>query len=718
MSSPPKDRAVPQTPRSLPQLGESSAGRPASRRDGAGGQPGARSPSGWGSVAGIPGRWHPLLLAALLVLLALPPRLLDTGRFVTTDELFWVGRAAAFGRAIETGQFAQTFQTGHPGVTTMWTAWLGMGSLAHDLAPSKKDVSRREVSQSSSFMAGLAAARRAFGVVTALGIGVLALLAWRLFGPGPAALGGLLLAVDPFFLAHSRLVHIDASLTLWMSLAVVSGLARWQGGSWWTLALCGISTGLALLSKSPALMLLGLLPIVLLPQRGVLAERPRMRAAYRDLAIWAGLTVMTFAVVWPAVWSAPDETLSRFLGFVRDNANPENAAAADEQGIGVFFYPLVFLLRTTPLTWLGLLGLMLPPWHRPASRTVPLMLVFVVGFGAAMTVAAKEFDRYLLPIFPTLDLLAGLGLWRLIALILRRVRTGPTEVRRWQAAGAVAGVATVVMGFWWIWSAWPYELTYANPLLGGNQTAHRTIASGWGEGLDEAARYLNEHATGSKLRVAMPGEIYTTVLGAQVNGTVAPAEGYDAGTSEAFVVYQRNIQLGERPPFFDETLLTWTPDYTVVLNGVPYAWVYSTHAGAPVAATFGDALVLDGYGLDTATPRIGRRLELRLRWRALTALPKGLGVIVELRPESGRRVQRLTLPLEPTGDPSRWATEERMSVTYQLPLDSSMMAGDYVLAVKVIGADGEPLPVTTQPNRPPGVPSEPDAVPLRHIQPR
>ena len=89
-------------------------------------------------------RYGPLLLALLLVLVALPPRLLETDRFVTTDELFWIGRSAAFGRAIETGQLGQTFQTGHPGVTAMWTAWLGMGgTLARELAPSRREVSRR-----------------------------------------------------------------------------------------------------------------------------------------------------------------------------------------------------------------------------------------------------------------------------------------------------------------------------------------------------------------------------------------------------------------------------------------------------------------------------------------------------------------------------------------------------------------------------------------------
>ena len=293
--------------------------------------------------------------------------------------------------------------------------------------------------------------------------------------------------------------------------------------------------------------------------------------------------------------------------------------------------------------------------------------------------------------------------------------------RRHMVAGLVASLAILVCGGWWIVGAWPYALTYANPLMGGNPAAHRTIASGWGEGLDEAARYLNERTTGDRVRAAMPGEIYTTVLGAQLSGTVAPAEGFDAGAYDALVVYLRNLQLGERPPFFDEELLAWVPDHTVSLNGVPYAWVYSTRAGAPVGAVFDDVLALDGYGIDTATPRIGRRLELRLRWRPLQPLPKGLGVTVELRPASGGRPYSLTLPLEQSGasgEPSTWPSEERTSATYQFALDPDLAADTYVLAVRVVDAEGETVPVTTQPRRPPGVPSEPDAVPLRRIQAR
>jgi hypothetical protein len=71
-----------------------------------------------------------LAAALLITFLALPPRLIDLDRFVTTDELFWMGRSGNFARALATGQLPLTFQSGHPGVTTMWTTLLGMRPAA------------------------------------------------------------------------------------------------------------------------------------------------------------------------------------------------------------------------------------------------------------------------------------------------------------------------------------------------------------------------------------------------------------------------------------------------------------------------------------------------------------------------------------------------------------------------------------------------------------
>jgi hypothetical protein len=641
-----------------------------------------------------------LLVAVLVALLALPPRLADTDRFVTTDELFWMGRAGNFARALATGQLRETLQSGHPGVTTMWAAYLGMGpAQASSLAGARREVSRREVAGNPAFLPGLADARRAVGALTALAIGLTVYLAWLALGPVPAIVGGVLAALDPFLLAHSRLVHIDALLATWMGVAVFGLIARWSGAGMWTLVLAGLATGLALLSKAPALFLVGFAPIAATILRGRRAILDRCVA--RDLAVWAVVALATYVALWPAVWVAPMDTVGQSLAFIRDNANPSHAAPIEGRE-GAWFYPLVALARSTPLTLIGLVLLvMLPPSGR-RGRAALALGVAAIAFGAAMTVSAKSFDRYLLPIFPFLDFLAGVGYWGAI----RRLPVHRTAAL-WALLVVLVGLSVV-----WIGGAWPYVLTYANPLVGGPPFAAARVASAWGEGLDQAAEYLNRRAEAGSRVVGMPGEIYTTVLDAQLVGQVAPADGADAGAYDDVVVYIRNVQLGERPAFLDDRYLRWDPELTVLVGGVPYAWVYDSEHGAPVGVRFGERLELVGYGLDSAVIRPGRRLELRLRWRSVEPLPPGLQLSAMLVAPDGSSTET-RLPLR--GDEAEWGTGEVVTATYRVPIEPSAQPGERMLVVRVLDANGEVLPPTAAASLTPEAPRLDDGVALRNV---
>ncbi len=62
----------------------------------------------------------PAIVLGLFVL-ALLPRALALGDFVTIDEASkWFERAERFQQALLAGDYVNTNQTGHPGVTTMW----------------------------------------------------------------------------------------------------------------------------------------------------------------------------------------------------------------------------------------------------------------------------------------------------------------------------------------------------------------------------------------------------------------------------------------------------------------------------------------------------------------------------------------------------------------------------------------------------------------------
>src|SRR5215210_4337945 len=64
---------------------------------------------------------------AFLFALALCVRLVGVGLFITPDEDNWMRRTGNFAYGLQSNDLWMTFQSGHPGVTTMWIAWLGIG---------------------------------------------------------------------------------------------------------------------------------------------------------------------------------------------------------------------------------------------------------------------------------------------------------------------------------------------------------------------------------------------------------------------------------------------------------------------------------------------------------------------------------------------------------------------------------------------------------------
>jgi hypothetical protein len=677
----------------------------------------------------IPGRLRvpgaPALLALAIFALALWPRSLALGTFVTTDEIFWAGRSGNFARSLANGQLSGTLQTGHPGVTTMWAGALGMGlERAPRLAGERREVSRSQVSRSPDFLGGLESGRRAVALTTALATAAASLLTWRLLGPGAAVLGGSLLALDPFYLAHSQLLHVDALLSSFMFLALLAGLVRWlAGGKWPYLVVSAIATGLALLSKSPAVYMLGFLPLVATLtawRRGCL----RKRSVWTDLLTWAGLMAATYALCWPAVWAAPLETLRAVVGFMADNSNPQHSAIADGGDARALFYPVAFALRTTPLTLVGLVLLAIETasrrWGKGATlpddavsphlrladsrgAAAAVLLAYAVFFGLAMTVTAKSFDRYLLPAFPALDVLAGLGL----ALSARRLR--------W-AGGAgwlLVGALTLPLLVFPLASSSPYALAWYNPLAGGGPGAERHLAVGWGEGLDQVARYLNSKPNAERLKAAMPGEIYTTVLDAQFVGQVMPLEGGDPSSNDSayFVTYVRAPQNG--PPIYDPRFQSWEPDFVVRLAGIDYSRVYGAQVGIPIGAVFGRFSSLEGYGLDTLVTRPGRPLVVKLFWRPLGAIPTETRVILSVLDPANREVARAESHL------GLLEVGQTRSRTYQVQMPPDLPSGEYTLWVGLEAGPGQPVSVLGRPRTlAPTAPDDPFRVVLRSFQVR
>ena len=648
--------------------------------------------------------------AAVLFLLTLYPRLINLDGYLTTDEGNWMGRTALFTRALRDGDPRGTYQSGHPGVMTMWTALVGMGpERALGLVPYA--VVPDALEKAPDYLNSLHRARWPFAVLTSAAVVAVALLTWRLFGAGPGLLAGVLLGLDPFFLAHSVVAHVDSNVTTWMSVCLLAALVYfWGGGAPGRgyLALSGVAAGLAFLSKAPSAFLPLFVPIVAL---AALARSRRLadgRAWLRLVAdglIWGGLALLAALLLWPSFRADPLGTLQQMISYTEVVGGSDHENFFLNQPIGDpgwRYYPVALALRLTPVTLAGLVLLVvgLLPFGRRApsgwAARAGLLALFCGLFLVMMATAPKKFDRYLLPIWPALQVLAAVGTW----LLLRRLPRG-IGGRALPAALVLLGVAQVLPAA----LVFPYYLAYYNPLFGGGPTARRAIVVGWGEGLDVVTDYLNTKPNADRLTLA---GFYPRVMRAQFDGQVVSDKQYDAAVADYIVLYvnaiQRDLADRLRTIARDER-----PEMVVRINGIEYARLIAVPPPPRRSAAgteFGGTVRLERMNLrsderpqpksDDFNP--GDGIDLTLRWRLARPVAEDLVAVVSLVDKQGVEIARHETPVG--GADAGTSTMEANDVlieTHRILLPNEQNRYDLLVGLK--RPNGEPLPVTAWPER-------------------
>ena len=687
------------------------------------------------------------LAGITMFLLALAPRAVALGRFVTVDEAYhWFDRARQFLSAVRAGDWAATNLIGHPGVTTMWLGAIGVA--AHQ-ALAAWGLATWPDQELLRFMFRLPVA-----VVTSLCI-ALAYLPLRRLLPGRIALlAALLWAADPFLVAHSQLLHVDALLTSFISLALLAallafgldgdaGVVRWR----WLVA-SAITGGLALLTKSPAIILPPMVGLIAVVGWRLQRGRPRSVVALvgLPLAAWVAVAAAMWVALWPAAWVDPLSAVGSIVHQAQaDGGSPHGwgnffmgRAIADP---GPLFYPVAIALRLTPWTLAGLVAALvgtvveLRRTPRHVHWPLTLLAVFVALFSAMMSIAAKKFDRYALPIFPALDIIAAAGLIWLWDRLHRRMMgldtspatpvatpaatEGPSYRGWWSVLGSrfsVLGWLVVVVGLG-LNLAWyhPYELAYYNPLLGGGPVAARSIPVGWGEGLEQAGAFIRAQPDGADRPVAT---WYRPALKPYISAPLVPlGDVLQPGRVGYAVLYIDQVQRGDDAAATELLRSQFAPLYTVRIHGIDYAEVYQVPqlATQALAADFGPALHLRGYDLDASNAASGS-LGLTVHWQARGRLPEDYMLFVHVLDTNGARIGGVDVPPGGAREPtSAWRPGSYLSAALQVPIQPNLPPGTYWIAIGVYEPrSGARLDVRAPPQ--PGAPSDgPNALTLEPV---
>ncbi|MCB0153801.1 MAG: glycosyltransferase family 39 protein, partial [Anaerolineae bacterium] len=405
---------------------------------------------------------------------ALIPRVLNLGAFITADEDDQIMFANLFLKSALQGDWTGALVLGYPGVPTLvlgaigvglrywahYAGWLPLAWANADLMTTLDQVTTRfgSFEYPLDFLLWV---RWPMALTAALCVVGIFLLTRRLLGRPIALLTALIIAFDPFILAHSRVIHVDAPLAYFMFLSFLAFLLYLDKGDWKWLLLSGLFGGLAGLSKTPAALLGPILVVsglfyALFPAPG----QPRaIRWKRLGLALlgWGGIAAAAFFVMFPSMWADPLQTIWRLVHnviSVNETAHPTTGIFWGEQQSdqNPLYYLIVFPYHLTPLTTIGsvvgvlmILVALVTRWriitgatgdiYKMLMRNLPLsmgLVVYVVMFIAPVSAISRRGDRYILPVYFATGLLTALALWWLASLVrkylpglLHRLRLTP-----------------------------------------------------------------------------------------------------------------------------------------------------------------------------------------------------------------------------------------------------------------------------------------------------
>jgi 4-amino-4-deoxy-L-arabinose transferase-like glycosyltransferase len=551
-------------------------------------------------------RWFGIGLVAVLLAAIALPRMLALGRFVTADEPTWGKRSASFYLALAEKDYSATYQTGHPGVTTMWA-----GAAAYALRfPKYQNVGQAVIGDTKLFdlfqrhgpnpLDLLATARLIIAATVTLTLFTSFFFARQIIGTWPALLGFFLIAFEPMDVAHSRLLHTNGLVSAFTLFSLLAFIYYLRKRKLYALLLSGGAAGLGFATVTPGFVLVPAIIVLNLldlssyrTSEGHWDLKRFARNVIAPLAIWGAASLVVLFLVWPAMWVDPVGTFTKMVNFTLNATEGGGGGAEfvaaynseyDPSAKFFYFYPLTYLWRSTPVVLAGLLlaGVILSSRRRNTidpgvRRNLYDLLLFVAVFTVVMSLGTKKFDRYYLPVYLAFDLLAALG-WLLAAQWLgeKFKRLGGARVAL--ATGVLVTLAQVVP----VIQNYPYYLTYYNPLVGGLQNAPQVMMVGWGEGLNDAALFLQKQPNiGHKKIIAwypLAFTWYSLSLGMEADPIDIRPEA-DAATMAEYlsadyaVTYINELQRNMPRQLLDY-LATKKPIYTVKIHGMDFAWVY------------------------------------------------------------------------------------------------------------------------------------------------
>jgi 4-amino-4-deoxy-L-arabinose transferase-like glycosyltransferase len=263
-----------------------------------------------------------------------------------------------------------------------------------------------EATSFACFGSSEASARLVPALAAFLTILVIYVLGRRCFGTLAAFLGGLSLTLMGAFIVAGRIVGMDGTLTLLLTVALLSAneavtadRLRWR---WWLTA--AIFCGLGILTKGPVAVVLLCVPIAVHTWLNPDLRRPSIWQWIAFLAV-AGAVVLPWLTL--VLWSAP-QFAYEFVVY----HNLQRFTVGTDHVEDWWYYLPVLALATIPCSllfpsWLTFVFSRSPQCRTRRTRPMGLLVLYTLWCVLFFSMSESKLPLYILPALPTVALAYG-----------------------------------------------------------------------------------------------------------------------------------------------------------------------------------------------------------------------------------------------------------------------------------------------------------------------
>ena len=534
------------------------------------------------------------LIAFLFMFL---PRIPGISSFSTVDEPDYIKYGGNFYYSIGQRDFDKTLQTYQPAVTTLYASAIAYHLVApeyrgfgqgyfEDTIPQTDYLERKGIEPVKL----LYVARLIMILMVSIMLTTSFALLDKLLGIIPSIIIILLISFEPYFLGHSRLLTQEGLMAISVITSILGIIVYCtEEDKWIFLFISAIAGAIAVITKLTAIVLLPIIVFLLLfISRNTPNRKKQTTRKLSGVIIWSFIFLTFILAVWPAMWNHPIDKISSlfetsfgFLGSKRGVPIESLSLQGIVEEISIINYLKSIWWQVPPLTWFGFLLAIffLVLNFKKNSRIENIFFFSFLALAllmiAMMSLGKKTAAHYIMVSHVSISFLAGLGISNGIKFIRNTFKDIPNYLLSSLIVFLIIGSQLIIA-----YSYFPYYFDYLNPLALTFRGDSPIIDTGYGQGLDQAAKYLSQKPNSDDLTVLswwspsldyfFPGKtekIWITRNWRQKNIDILMSSDY-------LVIYYKTQMTRKMPEGLIDILEFVKPEKNISIHGVDMVRIY------------------------------------------------------------------------------------------------------------------------------------------------